>query len=114
MKQGLWNEKNQEQPYTMTYDEIIQNPDYTKEPIDFKVDQKPYLKNSEGYCLKLYTWTFKEIEQWSNEATRPEQVANPLRADLDTRHQSLGAIRRAKEAAALAAQVQAQQAQAVS
>jgi hypothetical protein len=38
MKEGVWNENNQEQPYTMTFDEIIKNPDFTKEPIDFATD----------------------------------------------------------------------------
>lgn len=81
MKEGVWNEHNQEQPYTMNFDEIIQNPDPTKEPIDFATDQKPYLSNSEGNCIKPYTWTFKEIEQWSNAETRPEQFSDPLKED---------------------------------
>ena len=50
---------------------------------------------------------------WSNDATRPAQVGNPLREPLDTSIEILGAIRRAKEAAALAAaQGQGRQAQA--
>ena len=55
----------------MTYEEINKNTDPTKEPIDFMTDQKPYLVNSDGYCTKFYTWTFAEIEQWSNKETRP-------------------------------------------
>lgn len=52
--------------------------------------------------VKNYTWTFKEIEMWSNDATRPEQVGNPLQEPLDQSIESLGAIRRAQEAAAIA------------
>ena len=54
---------------------------------------------------KFYTWSFKEIEMWSNPETRPEQVGNPekLKNPWDTTFESLGAIRRAKEAAAAAA-----------
>jgi hypothetical protein len=72
MKEGCWDESNQEQPHLMTFDEVIHMLDPIKEPIDFQIDQKPYLANSQGNCLKVYTWTFSEINQWSTEATRPK------------------------------------------
>lgn len=52
--------------------------------------------NSNGGCLKLYTWYSQDQHLWQSEDTRPEQIVNDGREDLNLEFESFGAQRRAQ------------------